>query len=80
MQHQQDPNTSASQLIRAAVTAAGRSPAVARRFGLSVAAVNAWVKRGYLPAQHIKPLCEMGRHAVKPMQLLEAITREREAA
>jgi hypothetical protein len=78
MQYQNQPR--AAQLIRAAIAAAGRSPTVARRFGLSVAAVNAWAKRGNMPADRIVPLCEMGGHAVQPMQLLEAITREREAA
>lgn len=78
MQYQQHPR--ASQVIRAAIAAAGKAPAVAKRFGLSVQAVNAWAKRGYVPAERIQPLCEMGGHAVQPMQLLEAITREREAA
>lgn len=80
MQYQNQQAPRASQLIRAAIAAAGRSPAVARRFGLSVQAINAWTKRGYVPAEKITPLCEMGGYAVQPMAILEAITRERSAA
>lgn len=80
MQHQTAAPPSASQLIRAAIVAAGKAPEVARRFGVTAAAVNAWGARGYLPTERIKPLCEMGRFVVTPDQLLEAITRERQAA
>lgn len=82
MQHKNHPSehlppASATQLIKAAISAAGRSPLVARNFGISVAAVNQWAARGYVPAERIKPLCALGNHAITPDQLLDAITRER---
>lgn len=66
----------ASQLIRAAITAAGKSGAVARAFGLKQAAVIKWGAVGSIPAKHIKPLCELGGNAISPDQILDALSRE----
>lgn len=79
MQHHA-PHPTARQLILAAIAAAGRSPIVAERLGVSQQAVHAWARRGYVPAERIKPLCALGGFAVQPDQLLDAMTRERGAA
>lgn len=67
----------ASQVISAAITAAGRSRVVCNALGVSIQAVHAWAKRGYVPAERIKPLCEMGAYTITPDQILDAIARER---
>jgi hypothetical protein len=69
---------SASTLIAPALTAAGRSQKVAAYFGLTSQAVNAWASRGRMPANYIKPLCDLGTNIVTPVAILEAMTRESE--
>lgn len=67
---------SAARLIRAAIAAAGRGPAVAKALGITTAAVNNWAMNGRIPADRIKPLCDMGHNIVTPVQILDALSRE----
>jgi DNA-binding transcriptional regulator YdaS (Cro superfamily) len=72
-QHQAPPTL--QQLARAAVAAAGRSPAVAEALGVSTQAVSRWMSTGYIPAERIQPLCDLGRNIVTPAQILDALAR-----
>jgi hypothetical protein len=79
-QNTTQPTPSASQLIRAAIAAAGRGPQVAASLQISVSAVNNWIQTGRVPTEKIMPLCELGAFTIQPDQILSAIAREAKKA
>lgn len=66
----------AQQIIRAAISAAGGGVKVARAMRLGRSTPALWAHRGAIPAEHIKPLCDLGGNVVKSDQILEALARE----
>lgn len=66
----------ARQVIAAAVAAAGGVSKAAEQLGIASPAISGWLARGTVPAQRIKPLCDLGRNVVTPEQILEAVSRE----
>ena len=70
----------ARQVIRAAIAAAGGAAKISEALRIGEGTVSAWTARERVPAQWIKPLCDLGGNVVKPEQILEAVARETKAA
>lgn len=60
-------------IIRLAVTAAGGPSEVAPKFKLTPRAIQGWCARKSMPAECVRPLCQMGKNAISPDQVLAYI-------
>lgn len=76
MQSTSAQQSTAQQVIRAAVAAAGGHLKASEALGLSSAAISGWTSSGKMPASRILPLCELGGNVITPVQILEALARE----
>lgn len=70
----EQPN--ARQVIRAAIAAAGGTQKAGQCMGITSQAVSGWAASGRVPAERIKPLCDLGGNVVTPLQILDAMARE----
>lgn len=66
----------AHRIIRAAISAAGGGARVSAAMGLGRSTPALWAHRGAIPAEHIKPLCDLGGNVVTADQILEALARQ----
>lgn len=66
----------ATQVIRAAIGAAGGTARVGRELGISHVSVSGWAARGKVPAPRVRALCALGGYAVTADQVLAAMERE----
>ena len=75
MQSNTAPQSTAQQIIRAAVAAAGGNLKAGAALGISSAAISGWTSIGSIPASRILPLCELGGNVITPFQILDVLAR-----
>lgn len=75
MQSNTAPQSTAQQIIRAAVAAAGGNLKAGAALGISSAAISGWTSIGSIPASRILPLCELGGNVITPLQILDVLAR-----
>jgi len=64
-------------ILRLAVVAAGGTFAVARHFSVDPARISKRMRDRFWPAEHIRPLCQLGQHHITVDQLLEYLEQAR---